>query len=70
MKRLALTISALLVLAALTITGCADSGSSLVPGEGEEAVNSCVTCHTDKEILKAVAAPEVEETSESTSGEG
>ncbi|GAG15749.1 unnamed protein product, partial [marine sediment metagenome] len=43
----------------------------LTPGDKTEVLSSCVTCHTDKDTLKEVAAPEpVGEKSEATSGEG
>ena len=72
MKRLVLAVIALLVIVTFAAAGCAEKESaSLLPEDGQEAVSSCVTCHTDKDILKEVAAPEPEEMkSEATSGEG
>ena len=71
MKRLALTVIALLVIVTLAAAGCAEKEPAVTPEEGKETVSSCVTCHTDKDILKEVASPEPEEaTSEATSGEG
>jgi len=72
MKRLALAVIALLVIVILAAAGCAEKESaSLLPEDGQEVVSTCVTCHTDKDILKEVATPEPEEVhSEATSGEG
>jgi cytochrome c553 len=67
MKRLVLAIIVILMLGALAV-GCAEKETQPAP---EEVVSSCVTCHTDKGILKEVAAPEPEEAeSEATTGEG
>ena len=67
MKRLALAVIALLVIVTLAAAGCAEKEQVPAP----EVVSSCVTCHSDKDILKEVAAPEPEEVhSEATSGEG
>ena len=72
MKRLALAVIALLVIVTLAAAGCAEKESaSLLAEDGQKVVGSCVTCHTDKDILKEVATPEPEEAkSEATSGEG
>jgi len=70
MKKLVLAVIIILGLFALAAAGCAEK-EPLPPGEGEEVVSSCVTCHTDKDILKEVATLEPEEAkSEATSGEG
>ena len=67
MKRLVLAVVAILMLVALAIVGCAEKETQPAP----EVVSSCVSCHTDKDTLKEVAAPEpAEEKSEATSGEG
>ena len=70
MKRLAVVIIVALVILMLVIfaaAGCAEKEAGPTP----EVVSSCVTCHTDKDILKEVASPEpAEEKSEATSGEG
>ena len=67
MKRLVLVVILILVLVALAAVGCAEKE----PSDQQEIVSSCVTCHTDKDILKEVATPEPEEAkSEATSGEG
>jgi len=72
MKRLALAVIVILMLAALAATSCAEKESaSPLPEDGQEVVSTCVTCHTDKDTLKEVATPEPEEVhSEATSGEG
>ena len=67
MKRLVLAVMVILVLVVLAAAGCAEKEQGPAP----EVVSSCVTCHTDKDILKEVAATEPEEEkSEATSGEG
>ena len=72
MKRLVTAAIVTILLVALAATGCSNKGLIGSSQEtGEEAVNSCVTCHTDKDILKEVAAPEPEQAaSAETSGEG
>ena len=70
MKRLVLMVSVILVLVALEAVGCAEEEPAVTPEEGEEVVSSCVSCHTDKDLLKEVATPEEKEESEATSGEG
>ena len=70
MKRLAMVIVVTLVILVLVIfavIGCVEKETVPTP----EVVSSCVTCHTDEDILKEVATPEpAEEKSEATSGEG
>ena len=67
MKRLVIAVIVILTLVALAAAGCAEKETQPAP----EVVSSCVTCHTDKDILKEVAAPEPEEAkSEATTGEG
>jgi len=71
MKRLVLAIGILLVLGALVAVGCTNKemvGPS--PETGQAIVSTCVTCHTDKDILQEVATPEEEVKSEATTGEG
>ena len=69
MKRLVLLATGFLLLIALLAVGCGKA--SVTPPPGEEAVSSCVKCHSDKELLKEVATvPEVEEEPEEASGEG
>ena len=68
MKKLALAIITIILLVTLAAAGCAEKEPTVVPGEG--IVSSCVGCHTDKDILQAVATPEEEEKSEATTGEG
>ena len=71
MKRLVLAVGIILVLVVLVAIGCTNKeliGPS--PGAEPEVVSTCVTCHTDKDILKEVATTEEEAQSEATSGEG
>jgi len=71
MKRLVLVVAVTIVLVALAAAGCAQKEAAVTPPEGEEVVSSCVSCHSDKDLLKEVASPEPEEEkSEATSGEG
>ena len=71
MKRLVAVIAGILLLVAPVAAGCAEEEPAVTPGEGEEVVSSCVSCHTDKDLLKEVASPEAEEVkSEATTGEG
>ena len=71
LKRLVYTVVGVLIIVPLVAIGCAEKGpTGLTPEEGKEIVSSCVTCHTDKDLLKEVATPEPEEKSEATSGEG
>ena len=72
MKKIIFSAIGVLILVSLVAAGCAkQEPTGLTPGEGEAVVSSCVTCHTDKDLLKEMAAPEpVEEKSEATSGEG
>jgi hypothetical protein len=65
MKRLALLVGGLLLVMLLVAAGCAHKA---LPEE--EVVSSCVSCHSDKDLLKQTATPVKEETSEATSGEG
>ena len=72
MKRLVIAVIIISALAMLAAIGCTNKELvSPSPEEGQELASSCVTCHTDKDILKEVASPEPESaTSEETSGEG
>jgi hypothetical protein len=66
MKRLVFLVSGLMLLMTMLAAGCAHEA----PPETEMA-SSCVTCHTDRDILQEVASPEPEASkSEETSGEG
>ena len=69
MKRLVITVATILGLCALIAIGCTNQALVGVSPE-EEAVNSCVTCHTDKDILKEVATEVEKVQSEATTGEG
>jgi len=68
MKRLVLAVIATLLLVTLGAVAC--GGQEAGPTPGGETASTCVSCHTDKALLKEVAEPEEEETSEATSGEG
>ena len=71
MKRLGLIIIGVLALVPLVTAGCVDKVKvDLTPGESELVGSSCVSCHTDKDLLKEVAAEPQEKGSEATSGEG
>lgn len=71
MKRLGLLIVVTLICLTLAAIGCSNKGL-IGPSEeeGQELVSSCVTCHTDKAILKEVATEVEEAQSEETTGEG
>ena len=64
-KRVALSVVGLLALVSLLAIGCAPEVNP-----EEEVVSSCVSCHSDKDLLKQTAAPVEEVKSEETSGEG
>ena len=70
MKRLVLAVALMLVLVTLAAISCAEKEPAVTPEEGEKIVSSCVSCHSDKDLLKEVASPEEEVHSEATSGEG
>jgi len=70
MKRLVVAVSVILIVVIIGAAGCAEKEPAVTPEEGEEIVSSCVSCHSDKDLLKEVALPEEEGKSESTSGEG
>lgn len=70
MKRLLPSLFAILIIISLVANGCRTGEPFVMTGE-TEVISSCVTCHSDKDILQKVAMPESEEKkSESTSGEG
>lgn len=67
MKKLLLVGIGILFLLLVVVAGCTSMDK---PAPGEE-VSTCVTCHSDKDLLKVVANPEPEEQkSEAISGEG
>ena len=70
MKRLVSAVIVILVLVTIAAGGCAEEEAAVTPEEGEQVVSSCVSCHSDKDLLQQVATPEEKETSEETSGEG
>jgi len=71
MKIYILTLIGFVILVSLVITGCTGEKTiSKIPEGQEETASSCVTCHTDEELLKSVASVPEEEKSEATSGEG
>ena len=63
MKRLVFTVIGVLIIVLLVAVGCVEEeGVGPPPEKGEELVSSCVTCHSDKTILKELAVePEVVE---------
>lgn len=71
MKRLLFAVIGVLILVTIVAVGCVvEEGVGPAPDEGEEVVASCVTCHSDKDLLKQTATALEEEKSEETSGEG
>jgi cytochrome c553 len=70
MKKLVTAVFMILILVALAATGC--TNKDLVgPSPGsEQAVSTCVNCHTDKATLKELAVEPEEVKSEETTGEG
>jgi hypothetical protein len=71
MKRLLFAVIGVLILVTLISVGCVvEDGIRPTPDEGEEVVASCITCHSDKDLLKQTATTLEEEKSEETSGEG
>lgn len=71
MKRLVTAVAVLLCMIALVAVGCTNRNLiGLSPESEQAAVNTCVACHTNKDILKKLASPEEETKSEATTGEG
>jgi hypothetical protein len=68
MKRLFLLAAGLLTLILLSTSGCTED--TISPSPGIEISSSCVTCHTDEELLQQLAVEEEEGGSEQTTGEG
>ena len=71
MNRPVIVVASIILLVALVVLGC--TNKELIgpaPEIGQEVVSTCVTCHTDKDLLKEIATPEEEEESEVTTGEG
>ena len=69
MKKLVIMVAVILGLSALIAIGC--TNKALVgTSPGQEEVSSCVTCHTDKGTLQALATTEEVTKSEVTTGEG
>ena len=69
MKRLIIVLVAGLFLITGGAAGC--SQEAVVKGPEATVVSSCVTCHTDKDKLQEMAAPEpASEKSAETAGEG
>lgn len=70
-KRFWLLAAVMMVVVMLIAAGCAQKEAAVTPPEGKEVVSSCVSCHSDKDLLKEAASPQPkEEKSEATSGEG
>jgi hypothetical protein len=71
LKKLILAVLVIVILIILVVVGCTNKGLvGPAPGTGVEVSSSCVTCHTDKTILKELAVTEEEAVSEETTGEG
>ena len=71
MKRLVFITIGVLIIVPLVTVGCIERGDVGPALEGgEEMAGSCVTCHTDKDLLKQTATVLEEVKSEETSGEG
>ncbi len=71
MKKLVMAFTVILMLLALSVIGCTNKelvGPS--PEAEQEVVSTCVTCHTDKDVLKELATTEEVAKSEATTGEG
>ena len=68
MRRLLLLTTGVLLLIALAASGCTQDLVSPVPGA--QIASSCVTCHSDKELLQELAVEEEEPESGETTGEG
>ena len=66
MKKLVFIVAGVLFLVLPVVAGCAPPSG---PPPGEE-VSTCVTCHSDKDLLKQTASVVEEDKSEATSGEG
>jgi len=71
MKRLLFAVTGVLIIVPLVVVGCIER-ESVGPAldDGEVMTGSCVTCHTDKDLLEQTATQLEEEKSEETSGEG
>ena len=66
MKKLVFIVAGVLFLVLIIVAGCTPVSES----EPDEAVSTCVTCHSNKDLLKQTASAVEEEKSEVTSGEG
>jgi hypothetical protein len=69
MKKLVMAVPVIIIMIALVTIGCSNKGL-IEPEDGDEVVSSCVTCHTDKTLLKELAVTEEEQVSEEITGEG
>ena len=71
MKRLVFAVIGLLFIVAFVGVACVEEEPvGPVPEEGEGVASSCVTCHSNKDILKEVATVPEEEEAEEPAGEG
>ena len=70
MKRVFLIVGGLLVITIVVINSCATTQLSIGPSEPGQFVSTCITCHSDSDLLEAVAVEPEKEVSEVTSGEG
>jgi len=70
MKRVFLIVGGLLIITVLITSSCATTQMSVGPSVPGQFISSCITCHSDSDLLKAVAEEPEKEVSEVTSGEG
>ena len=70
MKIVISVVALALILVSVAVAGCAESEPAGITLEDGSVVSSCVSCHTDKDLLKEVAEEPEEEVSGETSGEG
>ena len=69
MKKYVVIVVGLVLLAALFAAGCSQEPVLVTPSE-QEQVNSCESCHTNKELLQHMATTVTMEEPEEASGEG
>lgn len=79
MKRLLIILGGILITVLIMLASCSSESESNTITETEtvehqdgtvESASSCVSCHSDKELLVQTATAITEEKSEATTGEG
>ena len=70
MKRVVLIVGGLLVITIVVVNSCATTHVSIGPSAPGQFVSTCITCHSDSDLLEAVAEEPEKDVSEVTSGEG